>query len=269
MSLENRLRRRRDAGYKLLMPYVTGGVTANWVDQLRAFVDAGADAIEIGLPFSEPTVDGTTIQQAVHRALARGTTTCGLLDELTAAAIGVPLVASTYCNLVVHAGAERFCAALRDAGVTGLIVPDLPLDESDEVAEVAAGAGIDLVLLAAPSTPAPRLAQIARRSRGFVYAVSTMGTTGERHTVAGSAYSLVDRLRDATDRPVLVGFGISTPAHAVDITRSADGVVVGAALTRRILDGAGPHDVGAFLAGMRRAVDQAHPPQPRVSRPGE
>ncbi|WP_326554403.1 tryptophan synthase subunit alpha [Micromonospora sp. NBC_01813] len=263
MTLETRLRRRRAAGHKLLMPYVTGGVTAGWLDHLRAFADAGADAIEVGLPFSDPTVDGATIQEATHRALARGATTRSVLADLAdlaGAAADVPLVASTYYNLVVHAGPQRFCAALRDAGVSGLIVPDLPLDEADELADAAAVASVDLVLLAAPTTPPPRLAQIAQRSRGFVYAVSVMGTTGERTTVADSAEALANRLRDATDRPVLVGFGISTAQHAVHAARSADGVVVGAALMRQVLDGASPYDVGGYLARMRRALDQAaHP----------
>lgn len=262
MTLETRLRHRRAAGHKLLMPYVTGGITASWLDQLRAFADAGADAIEVGLPFSDPTVDGATIQEATHRALARGATTRSVLDDLAGTAADVPLVASTYYNLVVHAGPQRFCAALRDAGVSGLIVPDLPLDEADELADAAAVAGVDLVLLVAPTTPPPRLARIAQRSRGFVYAVSVMGTTGERATVADSAEALANRLREATDRPVLVGFGISTPQHAVHAARSADGVVVGAALMRQVLDGASPYDVGGYLARIRRALDQAaHRPE--------
>ncbi|MDG4770229.1 tryptophan synthase subunit alpha [Solwaraspora sp. WMMD792] len=260
MTLEDRLRRRRAAGRKLLMPYVTGGITTTWLDQLRAFVEAGADAVEVGLPFSDPTLDGATIQEATHRALARGATTRGILDDLAGAATEVPLVASTYYNLVLHAGPQRFCAALRDAGVSGLIVPDLPLGEADELAGSAASAGIDLVLLAAPTTPPPRLAQIAERSRGFVYAVSVMGTTGERTTVAASAGALVDRLRCATDRPVLVGFGISTAEQAAHVASTADGVVVGAALMRRVLDGASPYDVGSYLARMRHALDQDLPP---------
>ncbi|WP_433533119.1 tryptophan synthase subunit alpha [Micromonospora sp. CA-263727] len=256
MTLETRLRSRRDAGHKLLMPYLTGGVTAAWVDHLRALADAGADAIEVGLPFSDPTLDGVTIQQATEVALARGTTVRGILGDLTGLTDDVPLVASTYFNLVVRDGPERFCAALHDAGVSGLIVPDLPLDEAGELADAASAAGVELVLLASPATPQPRLDEIARRSRGFVYAVSLMGTTGERATVAASAATLATRIKRNTDRPVLVGFGISTPEHAVEAARSADGVIVGAAIMRRVLDGVTPHDVGADLAKMRRALDQ-------------
>ncbi|PZG20860.1 tryptophan synthase subunit alpha [Micromonospora craterilacus] len=238
------------------MPYLTGGVTATWVDHLRALADAGADAIEVGLPFSDPTLDGVTIQEATDAALARGATVRGILGDITGFTDDVPLVASTYYNLVVRDGPERFCAALRDAGISGLIVPDLPLDEAGEAADAAASVGVDLVLLASPATPQPRLAEIARRSRGFVYAVSLMGTTGERATVAESAATLASRIKGSTDRPVLVGFGISTPQQAVEAARSADGVIVGAAIMRRVLDGATPDDVGADLAKMRRALDQ-------------
>jgi tryptophan synthase alpha chain len=168
----------------------------------------------------------------------------------------VPLVVSTYYNLVLHDGGEAFCAALRRAGVSGLIVPDLPMHEADELTGVAAAAGIELVLLASPATPEPRLEEISRRSRGFVYAVSLMGTTGERATLAASAAELTARIRRGTDRPVLLGFGISTPDQAREAGRHADGVVVGAAVMRRVLDGAGPDDLRTFLATLRRALDQ-------------
>ncbi|MEU5863309.1 tryptophan synthase subunit alpha [Nonomuraea sp. NPDC047529] len=256
-TVERHLRARRDTGRALLMPYVTGGVTPGWTQYLRAFAAAGADAVEVGLPFSDPTLDGVTVQQASETALARGASTRRILADLAEVRdLGVPLVASTYYNLVLHDGPEAFCAALRRAGVDGLIVPDLPVHEADELADVAAAAGVDLVLLASPATPEPRLAEIARRSRGFVYAVSVMGTTGERATLAGSAAELTARLRRHTDRPILLGFGISTPDQAREAGRHADGVVVGAAVMRRVLDGAGPDDLRAFLATLRRALDQ-------------
>jgi tryptophan synthase alpha chain len=254
--LETHLRARRDGGRRLLVPYLTGAVTPDWVGYLRAFADAGADAIEIGLPFSDPTLDGATIQRASHAALARGASVRGILADLAGLDLGVPLVASTYHNLVVHDGPGAFCGALRDTGIDGLIVADLPLEESDELERVAAEAGTDLVLLASPATPAPRLAEIARRSRGFVYAVSLMGTTGERGSLAASATRLAAQLRRGTDRPVLLGFGISTPQQAVHATRDADGIVVGAAVMRRVLDGADPETVGAYLAAIRQALDQ-------------
>ncbi|WP_169946952.1 tryptophan synthase subunit alpha [Microbispora sp. H11081] len=256
-AVEGHLRARRDTGRGLLMPYVTGGITPGWTDYLRAFADAGADAIEVGLPFSDPTLDGVTIQQASDIALARGASPRRILADLSRLPdLGVPLVVSTYYNLVLHDGPEVFCAALRQAGVGGLIVPDLPVHEAEELTGAAEAAGVEPALLASPATPEPRLAEIARRSRGFVYAVSLMGTTGERAALADSAAELTERIRRVTDRPVLLGFGISTPDQAREARRHADGVVVGAAVMRRVLDGAGPDDLRAFLTSLRRALDQ-------------
>jgi tryptophan synthase alpha chain len=264
VALEDRLRLRRAEGRKLLVPYVTGGITPEWTDYVRAYAEAGADAVEIGLPFSDPMLDGPTIQEASDAALARGASVRGILADVATLRVDVPLVASTYCNLVVHHGPQPFCAALRDAGLHGLIVPDLPLEEVGEVEAAAADAEIALALLASPATPQDRLPEIAERSRGFVYAVSLMGTTGERATLGEAATRLAVRLKRRTDRPVLLGFGISTPEQAVRATRGddpngaggADGIVVGAALMRRVLDGAGPKDAGSDLAAMRRALDR-------------
>ncbi|MFC7483967.1 tryptophan synthase subunit alpha [Luedemannella flava] len=198
------------------------------------------------------------MQQASDHALARGATPEEILAALGAARdrVRVPLVVMTYANLVVRTGVEAFCRRLAAAGVSGLIVPDMPVDELGDLETAAAGAGIDLVLLVAPSTAPDRLREICRRSRGFVYAVSTMGTTGERADLAASAAPLADRARAADDRPVLVGFGISSPAHAVQAARSADGVVIASALMRRVLDGATPDDVGRDVAALRRGLDR-------------
>ncbi len=244
-------------GRKLLMPYLTGGLTPDWADHLRAFADAGADAIEVGLPFSDPTLDGATVQEATAAALARGTTAHGVLDELARLSAGLPpLVVSTYANLALREPPSR----LRDAGAAGLIVPDLPLDEAGGLSADLAAVGVDLVLLAAPATPPERLTAIGRESRGFVYAVSVMGTTGERTELAGTAATLVERLRAVTDLPVLLGFGVSTPEHAAAGARGADGVIVGAAVVRRILDGGTPAGTAAYLATMRRALDEEDGP---------
>ncbi|MET0426745.1 MAG: tryptophan synthase subunit alpha [Actinoplanes sp.] len=254
-QLETRAREAKAAGRRLLVPYVTGGVTENWVDLLRAAVDAGADAIEVGLPFSDPTMDGPVVQQSSHQALSRGVTTRKLLDELSAVDLPVPLIAFTYANLVLHGGIDAFCDGLRGAGMAGLIVPDMPLDESQPVAEQAERCGIDLVLLASPATDAQRRIDIAKRSHGFVYAVSVMATTGEQAELHASARPLVASLQQATDLPVVLGFGISGPQQAGEAAEYADGVVVGSALMRRVLDGAGPAEAGAFLTGLRTALD--------------
>jgi tryptophan synthase alpha chain len=234
---------------KLLMPYITAGVRPDWAAYLAAFEGAGADLIEVGLPFSDPTVDGPTIQEASDLALARGATPASILAELAAVRAGIPLIVSTYANIALRPG---FADALRAAGVTGLIVPDLPLDELDGLS----APGIEVSLLASPATPDDRLAEIGRRSQGFVYAVSVMDTTGERERLAPSAEAIAARVKQVTDLPVLLGFGISTPAQAAEAAAAADGVIVGAAIMRRILDGAGPAEVGAFVASLRAAVSE-------------
>ncbi|WP_062437345.1 tryptophan synthase subunit alpha [Herbidospora daliensis] len=254
-TLEESLLARRATG-RLLVPYVTAGAAPGWTDVVRAYADAGADAVEIGFPFSDPMLDGVTIQEASDRAIARGTTVTAILDEVTALDVGVPLVAMTYGNLVFQRSGAEFCAALAASGLRGLIVPDVPLEECGELAGAAAKEGLDLVLLAAPSTPRPRLRDIAERSRGFVYALTRMGTTGERDEVPEQAARLGRDLKELTDRPVLFGFGVSSPRPAADLARHADGVVVASALMRRLLDGARPRELGEYAASIRRALDQ-------------
>ncbi|RZU50797.1 tryptophan synthase alpha chain [Krasilnikovia cinnamomea] len=247
----------RGAGRPRLVPYVTGGITADWTRYLLACQAGGADAVELGLPFSDPMLDGVTIQRASDQALARGATVEKILTDLTSVRdqLTVPVVVMTYANLVVHAGATAFCRRLAAAGVTGLIVPDLPVDELGELEPAAARSGIDLVLLVAPSTPAARIRQICARSRGFVYAVSTMGPTGERDTLDGRAVVLAANARDAGGPPVLIGFGVSTPAQAARAAGAADGVVVASALVREVLDGATPERLRQVVAGFRAALD--------------
>ncbi|MBV1853931.1 tryptophan synthase subunit alpha [Catellatospora tritici] len=257
-ALEPWLRERRDAGRKLLAPYLTAGVCDGWTDYLRAYADAGADAIEIGLPFSEPVVDGPTVQEASDRALRRGANVRDILAELRQVRLDVPLAVMTYYHLVQREGVEVFCANLAEAGVRGLIVPDLPVDELGTLERAAAAAGVDLVLVAAPSSTPARLREIAARSRGFVYAVSVMAPTGVRAELAETAGRLASQLQQVTDLPVLLGFGIATPDHAVAGARTADGVAVGSALMRAILDGATPTQVGALVAQLRDALDRAY-----------
>ncbi|WP_306207465.1 tryptophan synthase subunit alpha [Actinoplanes sp. RD1] len=264
-------------GGALLVPYLTGAITPDWTDHLLACQDAGADAVEVGLPFSDPMLDGTTIQLASDRALARGATPAGILDDLAAVRdrLTIPVVVMTYANLALRLGPAR----LATAGVSGLIVPDLPLEESEELEAASAAAGVDLVLLAAPSTPDDRLREICRRSRGFVYAVSTMGTTGERARLDPAAAVLATRLRRAVrdarpplsppdPLPVLVGFGVSTPEQAAEAGRAGDGVIVGAALMRRVLDGATPAELRRDVAALRAALGVPRLPAVRGAEAG-
>jgi len=254
-ALEAHLRARRAAGRKLLVPYVTGGMAPDWVDVVHALADAGADAIEIGIPFSDPMIDGPTIQQASVRALAAGTTPRAILGELARHDVGVPLAVMTYYNIVFRAGHRRFARALADAGVAGAIVPDLPLEESSPWRAEAEDAGVETVLLVAPSTPDDRAAAICAASRGFVYGVGVMGVTGERAALASSARAVGARLRTITDKPVCIGIGVSDPGQAAAVCEVSDGVAVGSALVRRLLDGAGPAGAAEFVTALRRGID--------------
>jgi tryptophan synthase alpha chain len=254
-ALEERLRARRDAGGKLLVPYVTGGMGDDWVDVVHAVADAGADAVEIGIPFSDPVMDGPTIQEASVRALARGTTPTSILAALSRTEFGIPLAVMTYYNPVFRAGHERFADSLVAAGVAGAIVPDLPLEEAGGWSEVADGAGVETVFLVAPITPDERARRICARSRGFVYGIGLMGVTGERSHLAATARQLARRLAPMTDTPVCIGIGVSNPEQAAQVCAEADGVVVGSALVRKLLDGGGPAAAGAFVAELRAGID--------------
>lgn len=251
--LEATLRAARDAGRKLLVPYVTGGL-GSWDDVVRAVADAGADACEIGIPFSDPVMDGPVIQQASEQALAAGATPVTIVDTLRSVDAGIPLAVMTYYNIAYHAGHERFASSLAAAGVAGAILPDLPLEEVGAWAAAADAAGVETVLLAAPTAPDERLPRICARARGFVYGVGLLGVTGERDELAASALDIARRLKQVTDKPVLVGVGVSTPAQAAQVCEVADGVVVGSALVRRLLDGATPDEAASFVAEIRAAL---------------
>jgi tryptophan synthase alpha chain len=256
VTLDAHLRARRAAGAKLLVPYVTGGLGSGWPDIVRAIVAAGADAVEIGIPFSDPVMDGLTIQEASARALSLGATPAGVIADAATLGVDVPLVVMTYVNPVVHMGFERFASSLVGAGITGAIVPDMPLDELDGWGDAADAAGVETVLLAAPTTPDDRLAAICARSRGFVYGVSLLGVTGERDRLATQAATMGKRLKAVTDTPVLLGVGISNAEQAVEAASHADGVVIGSALMGRVLGGGGADAAAGFVAEVRAALDR-------------
>ena len=254
-SLETALRARITSGGKCLVPYVTGGYPG-WVDSVRACAANGADAVEIGIPFSDPVMDGPVIQQASQAALESGATPASILQEVRSLDIGIPIAVMCYYNTVFHAGHERFANDLRAAGVVAAIVPDLPLEESGEWCAAADSAGIETVMLAAPTAPDERLPRVASRARGFVYSVGLLGVTGERTTLAGTATALAARVKRVTDMPVLVGVGVSNAEQAVEASRVADGVIMGASVVRRMIEG-GAEAVGAYVASVRAALDSA------------
>ena len=234
--LEDALRARRDAGGHAFVPYVTGGYPGVDAGLLRRLA-AGADAIEVGIPFSDPVMDGGVIQEASAEALRAGTRPGDVLATIREAAIEVPVAVMTYVNPVVRHGISSFLDEVVAAGVAGVIVPDLPVDESSELGRESAARGVDAVLLAAPGTHEERMAEIGRSSRGFVYCVATYGVTGARDRVEETAGAVVAALRPHTDIPLLVGVGIGTPAQAAEVCAFADGVVVGSALMHRIVGG--------------------------------
>jgi tryptophan synthase alpha chain len=236
-ALEERLRGVRDGGAKVFVPYVTGGLPGVDEELLQGLEAAGADAIEVGIPHSDPIMDGGVIQEASRIALERGTRPLDVLTTIHDAALGVPVAVMTYINPVYRRGFDAFCDELREAGVAGAIVPDLPVDEADTFETAAGARGIDVVLLAAPGASAERLFAIATGSHGFVYCVATYGVTGARGELSATARALVEELRPRTDLPLLVGVGIGTPELAAKACSFSDGVIVGSALVGRLLDG--------------------------------
>jgi tryptophan synthase alpha chain len=251
--METALRRQRDAGRKLLVPYITGGL-AGWQDAVRAVAASGADAIEIGLPFSDPVMDGPVIQLASQMALDAGATPVSILDEVRDLDVGIPLSVMCYYNTVHHAGHERFAHQLVAAGISAALLPDLPLEESGPWCDAADAAGIETVMFAAPTAPDARLPLIAARARGFLYSVGLLGVTGERAELASTAASLARRLKAITDVPVLIGVGVSNAEQAREAVRVADGVIMGASVIRRMLDD-GPDAAGDYIAEVRAAID--------------
>ncbi|MFZ4516338.1 MAG: tryptophan synthase subunit alpha [Acidimicrobiia bacterium] len=254
IALEPHLRARRAAGAKLLTLYVTAGLTG-WTDIVRAACAAGADAIEVGIPFSDPIMDGPVIQAASAQALQNGATIASILREVRTLDVDVPLVGMTYYNLLAHMGDERAANTLVESGISGMIVPDLPVDESAPWTAAADAVGLATVMLAAPTTTDARLTTIAARTRGFLYAVSLLGVTGERSVLADEAAEMGRRAQAVTDVPVLLGVGISTGDQAVQACQHADGVVIGSALMRRVLEGVGPDGVHGFVTELRSALD--------------
>ena len=222
-------------------PTVSGAIEA-----AKVMAGAGADIIEVGLPYSDPLMDGPVIAEAVHRALAAGTRVADVLRTVQAiASESIPVLVMTYWNPVERYGVRAFARDLAQAGGSGLITPDLIPEEAGPWLEASDSRGLDRVFLAAPSSTGERLARIAKACRGFVYAASLMGITGARDAVSGQAAGLVQRIRPHTELPVAVGLGVSSGAQAAQVAAFADGVIVGSAFVRRLLDAA---DSGGAVA---------------------
>jgi tryptophan synthase alpha chain len=222
-----------------LMPYVMGGFPT-LEDSLRigeACVQAGADVIELGMPYSDPLADGPVIHAAGTQALAAGASVAGVLEVARALSASVPVALMCYANMVFAPGAQAFVERLARAGASGLIVPDLPHGEAPEVLEACDAAGVALIPLVAPTTTPERLARIGASARGFLYTVSVVGTTGERRALGGDLVDVIARAKASTEVPVAIGFGIATPEQARQAADAgADGVIVGTRLVRAASD---------------------------------
>lgn len=228
----------RERGKKALIPFVTAGDPDldTTEDVLLAIANAGADAIEIGIPFSDPMAEGPTIQRASERALKAGTTLPRILDRVGRVRdrIEVPLILMGYANNVLAAGETQFAKMAAARGVDGLITVDIPPEEGGELFAALRDQGVDPILLASPTTERKRLAMLARETQGFLYFVALTGVTGARQGLSASLEAEVRAVRESSEVPVCVGFGVSTPEHAAAVARFADGVVVGSALIDRM-----------------------------------
>lgn len=254
-TIQSSLIARRDAGEKSFIPYLTGGY-GPWLDFIRVAMNSGSDAVEVGIPFSDPVMDGTVIQASSEVALRDGTTPQTILDAIAETEFPRPIGVMTYANLVYRYGWQRFADELVRAGISGAILADIPLEELGPWQDAASKDGIEQILLAAPTADDERLGRIVSQASGFVYAVGLLGITGERTELAASATVIAKRLKAMTDVPVLVGIGVSTPQQAVQVCEVADGVVVGSAIVRRAMETQSVDAVGELIGEFRAALDR-------------
>lgn len=261
-ALSQRLAETRAEGRAAVVGYLPAGFPNLEYSKkaVAAMVEGGVDIVEVGLPYSDPVMDGPTIQAAAEQALAAGTRTADSFDVVRASvAAGAPTVIMTYWNPVERFGVDRFAVALAEAGGSGLITPDLIPDEAGEWTQAAKLHGLDQIFLVAPSSTDERLAMTAEAASGFIYATAVMGVTGQREQTSSLAPELVARLRQVTDKPVGVGLGVSNGAQAAEVAEFADAVIVGSALVRCILDApdeaAGLDAIRALARDLRAGVE--------------
>jgi tryptophan synthase alpha chain len=249
----------RKAGRPLLMPYAVGGYPdpTSCLEILRTYLKSGADLIEVGIPFSDPLADGPVIQGASQVALRQGVRPGDVLDLAgTVAGEGARVVLLSYLNTILAFGVEKFFDRCQDRGVLGVVVPDVPVEEASGLQVTARERGVDVILLAAPTSTDARLARIAAAASGFIYCVSTTGVTGARKSLRADLPEFVARIRRHTDLPLAVGFGVSTAEQAEEVAGYADGVIIGSALVEMVARsgslGAALAEIGLYLYEVRR-----------------
>jgi len=260
ISVSARFEELRARGQAALIPFITAGdpnleTTAK---ALRILDQNGADLIELGVPYSDPLADGPVIQAAATRALKNGTTLDKVLDVVRSVApeLRSPIILFTYYNPILNIGIDKFLQTIYEAGVRGLVVPDLPLEESHVLLEPAQKAGIEVILLIAPTSPPERCAAIAEKSQGFIYVVSATGVTGVRTQVSKGVQTMIEQLRVITDKPIAVGFGISQPEHAKQVIDwNADGAIVGSAMVKKLAEpDGGLHAIAEFCKTLKHSI---------------
>lgn len=262
ISVSQRFEALRDRGQCALIPFITAGDPdlETTAAALKVLDQNGADLIELGVPYSDPLADGPVIQAAATRALQRGTRLEAVLEMVRQVSpeLQAPIVLFTYYNPILNRGIETFLQQIAEAGVRGLVVPDLPLEEAETLVKAAAPLGIEVVLLVAPTSPKERIEAIAQQAQGFIYLVSVTGVTGMRNQMGDRVPDLLMDLRTITDKPIGVGFGISQPEHAHQVREwGADAVIVGSAFVKRLAEGSPTQSlqaIGEFCRSLKAAI---------------
>ena len=247
-----------------LMPFIMAGDPniEKTSEILLKLQENGADLIELGIPYSDPLADGPIIQFSASRALKSGTTSIKVIELLDSLKdkLHIPVILFTYFNPILNFGLENFCDLASKAGVAGLIIPDLPLEEASKFSKIISSYFIDLILLVAPTTPFERMKSISNKTKGFTYLVSVTGVTGERNKMENRVENLITKLKEISINPVAVGFGISSPEHVKKVRKwGADGVIIGSAFVKRISNSNEEkvvNQIGDFCQEMRKAADQ-------------
>jgi tryptophan synthase alpha chain len=260
-TIAQRFHQLRSQQTKALIPFITAGDPdlETTFKALQVLDQNGADVIELGVPYSDPLADGPVIQAAATRALAKGIRLHDILEGLLALNLQAPLILFTYYNPIVQLGFSRFTQWIREAGCQGLVIPDLPVEEAQPLLDAARDQDLEVILLVAPTSSPERMQLIAQQSAGFIYLVSTTGVTGQRQTLAAQIPALIQTLRQHTDLPIGVGFGISTPEQARQVVEwGADAAIVGSAFVKRLGDAANPvaglESIARFCRDLKAAL---------------